>query len=1695
MLNREQAAAQLEKLRNNNWIKERLSSAERLSAGLYPHARVVLRENDNTTGYLDWAKHQKAMLDAGRDLEALSVNKRTGFFAALFTEIAPIVEATWQRLKTGPYQTGLLRKPFRAPDAPQLTLGHRVNWLISLAQIIGPYPHRLPWLAAWAPFIDNFGDTLGQLFATAINCGGGVGAEVYDILTASGRGEHDIGGMGRHVIRGLLSSSKSEGWEFIEKMLLAAQREEGLRQSILETVDEAHPDAFKRMLRLIIENNLARFSATVRAADVWLGYQWDAAGAPIVNQVLEHALTYLDDAKARQAAIAGSDAEQVFLGLWSEACANAIAAVQTAVPLLRHEKVEHRYAAAHFLSLLGITTARDALLSVLEDVDLRVVSCALEYLQPHVFLESETHQVGKSGLFERLEKLVSRCPRKPGTAEPLVWPWASPQVTQETAIGCLIANIGSLPATRLLPYLPRMSAAQRSILLRQLNEIKKWDASIRDTVFGMLGDASRSVREAALKALAKHEVKLTEAEAIRMEELLTRSAGDLRRGVLTLLLQRDDARACASAERLTGSPSAPQRQAGLELLRLMKENRRNAAECRQLCARYKAAHPDLDDADRQQIQAIEQIEPGSVTIENGLGLIDHNHRTWPEQPVIREVQLHSPAAVNLIGSLDDLIHENRETPVVFKRWGFEEVNELLGNLRWGFGHPKDSDFDRSQLPLLSLWESWWEKRDGDQRDADTFELLRAYVWFSAVVEGERGLDLFRRRIGNAPLARLYGSFPKKKFRYVMTIQSLLSWLLRLYPPSGETDFLLDAVETSIALVPSAELRRLPAEGNWIDREWRSHESPFMQWRQLAGQFHSDNWKPEQHVRFWRLLRWIDEPLGRETKKEQVKTESDSPRSRQGRLGKMIQALKRIHIQGIGDFAGLNDMLARSKTGHPDRHRPAITELLPAFKIGGATDSDIYDLFLGERPRPSHGFWRSGRDFSVLRETTSRKRPVVFEKYPESEFFVNRSRERILEIELKRGDSPTPATEPALALRCVWGVDTLVSILRALGERPFVRGWSHDNESKETVLSHLARCGFPLQMETAEVFKQKVNAAGIDEKRLVELAVYAPQWASFVETALEWKGLAEGVWWIHGHTKGDDWTVDREIRELWKADLAQHTSLRPEDLLDGAVDTVWFGRVIAGLGEARWEKLYDAAKFASSGTGHARARIFADAMMGKLSKKDVLSRIEKKRHQDTVRALGLLPLAEKSKREADVLERFQVLQGFVRGSRQFGSQRQASEKRAAIIGQENLARTAGYPDPIRLQWAMEARAVADLADGPISVTVDKVTVALGIDPWGEVLLTVSKDGKVLADIPTALKKHADVALLRKRKTELKRQASRIRPSLEQLMVRGEMFSAKELQDLMRHPLLAPMLRNLVLTSEGLMGYPAHDGKVLEDCAGHTEPLRPSDKLRIAHALDFLPAEKWHEWQKDCFGRERVQPFKQVFRETYVLTAAETQEGLRSRRYAGHQVQPRRALALLGTRGWIHHPEEGVRKTFHEVGLTAWIEFQESFYTPAEIEGLTLEAVYFTKRGQWEPLKLDGIPARLFSETMRDLDLVASVAHRGGVDPEASASTLEMRAGLVNNTCSLLKLSNVRIKDNWVLVDGSLGHYSIHLGSATTRRMPGETLFIVPVHSQHRGRLFLPFADDDPKSAEVVSKVILLARDSEIKDPNLLHQIRG
>src|SRR5262249_11512639 len=151
------------------------------------------------------------------------------------------------------------------------------------------------------------------------------------------------------------------------------------------------------------------------------------------------------------------------------------------------------------------------------------------------------------------------------------------------------------------------------------------------------------------------------------------------------------------------------------------------------------------------------------------------------------------------------------------------------------------------------------------------------------------------------------------------------------------------------------------------------------------------------------------------------------------------------------------------------------------------------------------------------------------------------------------------------------------------------------------------------------------------------------------------------------------------------------------------------------------------------------------------------------------------------------------------------------------------------------------------------------------------------------------------------------------------------------------------------------------------------------------------------------------------------------------------------ALFGQRGW--RTQEGVEKTFYDLGLNVYVGFQGGWGSPTDVEGLTLESVNFHKRGEYKPLKLVDIPPPVFSEGVRDLDPVVSVAPRGGVDPEASASTVEMRATLVEETCELLGIENAKVKNSHVVIKGDMAEYTIPLGSGIVHRQPGGSVCIV------------------------------------------------
>lgn len=1653
MLSKEQAKERLKQFKSTAWTKQAKARIGKLPAKDADAARTLTFEKPRDR---DWEKRRQRVAEAAAQFDRMSVKARTAAFTAIFPKLGPDMERCWQRMRSEPYTTGVygtVATPFRVPEDHAASRFHRGNWLESLTKQLQFIDQDALWLAQWAPYISEYyiSDCIGSLLASAIDADDQQGYRVMQVLIDSANGEHEIGMMGRHIPRALLGCGRAQAWQFMEKFLLAAQRQEGLRQAILETVDRAHPEAFKRMLRLILDENLVRFASVVRAADLWFALRWDSASSKVIKQSIKRALLYLETPADRDAALTSTDPEAAYFALWTQGVTDASQAVASASALLKHDQVEMRFTGGWMLKLLQLPAGEAELATVLDDPSLEVVNLAVDHARSQAMREQS-----KVDVFAKLELLLERVPKKPKQLKPLLFPWLDFKLQQSEVADAMGMYVDESRFELMVKHVPLMSVYGREAFVRDLRNRVEKNETLPDAATPLLlrlaGDASPGVREESIKLLGTQ--RLDPNHAPDLEAKLTRKAGDLRRGIIGLLQKQSQESALDSADRLTSSGNAMQRLAGVELIAGLAASSADDAAgleaCRQRAAAYAMARPKLGEVEQGLLNPLLGVVEDKPTLDNALGLMDPSKLTPSRAPKARKVKLMTKQAVGLIQSLDALIHAHRETPV--KVWAYDgEQEKLLGTATWGLVTPQAPEHIRKGdgFPLGPLWEAWYAQLPKSCRDKDGLTLSRARILQSTM--GYRG------KAEKASIVKdlTKVDISKLELKYAPVTFEVLTWLIERHSGSASIDFMLDAAETGLA---GAMQKKFASR--WI----RAHDSFHLAWlNQAQAEYDEKIWTDAQTRRLIEMLVWLDKPVDAKGRPLITQTQID----KENQTAKYWQRARL-------------------------RSRPAPLWFARGVGAGLFNEHDIYDNLLGPRDNDS------GRgSFDMIRTLSTRKPSEPLKAAPELQQYFENARQRVLDVELTRGDVPTVASWAASTLSYIPGTPWLVKMLKGMGKLGFARNSSYGDASleKKAVFSSMVRASAPAPGETADSFKAQMAQAQISQKQLTELGMYAPQWAGFIEHALGWDGYEDAVWWVHAHTKDDQWSVEKEVRDQWAAQVAERTPLDDKDLVDGAVDVAWFHDKYSRLKKTRWQKIDAAAKLASSSGGHKRAQLFADAMLGNVTKTELTKRIKDKRHKDAIRAIGLLPLQRGKSREKDLLSRYELMQEFVRSSKQFGQMRQTSERRAVEIEQQNLARTAGYPDPLRLQWAMEAKAIADLKSGSVSVTAGPTTVTLSITDTGEPAISVIKNDKPLKSIPAAAKKDKKVKALSQRKTLLKRQAGRMRKSLEQMMCKHEALEPGELAALCEHPLMRPMLERLIFIGEGIVGFPDKGGRVLVDHAGKQEPIKKAESLRLAHPFDLLESKDWSAWQHALFTAERVQPFKQAFRELYVLTDAEKKTGTCSKRYAGQQVNPSQALALLGSRGWVTLPEEGVRKMFHDTKLSAWLEFQEGFYTPAEIDGLTLENVRFAKTGQWEPMKLEDVPPMLFSEVMRDMDLVVSVAHRGGVDPEASASTVEMRSDLMRETLAVLNIENVRIENNHALINGKFGKYSVHLGSAVTHLMPGGSLFIVPVHSQHRGRLFLPFVDDDPKTAEVLSKTLLLARDERIKDPNLLDQIRS
>jgi hypothetical protein len=419
-----------------------------------------------------------------------------------------------------------------------------------------------------------------------------------------------------------------------------------------------------------------------------------------------------------------------------------------------------------------------------------------------------------------------------------------------------------------------------------------------------------------------------------------------------------------------------------------------------------------------------------------------------------------------------------------------------------------------------------------------------------------------------------------------------------------------------------------------------------------------------------------------------------------------------------------------------------------------------------------------------------------------------------------------------------------------------------------------------------------------------------------------------------------------------------------------------------------------------------------------------------------------------------------------------------------------------------------------------------------------LVVAGPGGGWTATLPARLREGhaAELAELRTAAKEAGRTLAAERLRVEALLATERTWRFADWARMYRdHPLTGAWGRRLLWSVSHGLGAGADgwatvrvEGDRLVDAAGEPVEVGDGTLVRPWHPLVVAPAEV-QAWRAALDERELRQPFKQAWREVYLLTPAEEATGTYSNRFAAHILQYGQAYALMRSRDWaapaLGYWDGGADGTATRVfpGGRWRAQFFHALVERADDERTGMatlcatDQVRFERRTgrAWEAAPLREVPPLVFSEAMRDVDLFVGVASIAadptwtdrGDDPHAGywheASFGELTESAATRRSALERIvprtkiaDRATIDGRFLRVRGRLRSYKIHLGSGNVLMEPDDQyLCIVPAPGRGRRRIFLPFEDDGGRLAVIVSKAFLLADDDRITDPGIVGQITG
>src|SRR5258708_23455039 len=209
-------------------------------------------------------------------------------------------------------------------------------------------------------------------------------------------------------------------------------------------------------------------------------------------------------------------------------------------------------------------------------------------------------------------------------------------------------------------------------------------------------------------------------------------------------------------------------------------------------------------------------------------------------------------------------------------------------------------------------------------------------------------------------------------------------------------------------------------------------------------------------------------------------------------------------------------------------------------------------------------------------------------------------------------------------------------------------------------------------------------------------------------------------------------------------------------------------------------------------------------------------------------------------------------------------------------------------------------------------------------------------------PAAVKRDhaAELKALKADADSAQKSLSAQRQRIEGFVLRGRSWTFGQWRErYLDHPLLGCLVRRLIWRigegeSEHIAVGGADENGFVDAGGERIEGVGEDEQLRLWHPIN-ASVDQIEQWRMFLEARQIRQPFKQAHREVYLLTDAELQTRVYSKRFASHILKQHQMNQLAAYRGWknklrlmvddedppaqIELPQHGIRPEFWVQGV--------------------------------------------------------------------------------------------------------------------------------------------------------------------------------